>query len=76
MNLSVELILVLLIVGAAVVALGRRFYRFITQSGRNASACGSSCGGCASQADDIKSSLKPLVQLDLNTDKNSSAAGR
>ena len=69
MDPSIELILVLLIVGAAGVALGRRFYRFITQTGQDGSACGSSCGGCASKADDIKSSLKPLVQLDLKTDK-------
>jgi hypothetical protein len=74
MNPSPELILVLLIVGAAALALGRRFYRFVTQSGQDGSACGSSCGGCASKADDIKSSLKPLVQLELNSDNSRQSA--
>ena len=69
MNPSVEIILVLLIVGAAVVALGRRFCLFLLQSKQGGAACGSGCGDCDSKADAVKSSLKPLVQLDLNADK-------
>ena len=76
MNPAVELILVLLLVGAAAATLGRRFYRFVRQAGQGASACGSSCGGCSTKAEHIKSSLKPLVQLDLNKEKSSSVAGR
>lgn len=76
MNPSLELILVLLIVGAAALALGRRFYLFLTQAGRGNSACGSSCGGCASGANDVKSSVKPLVQISFNSESRSSAAGR
>ncbi len=64
-----ENILIGLIVGAAIFALGRRFYQFITQAGQGGS-CGSSCGGCDSQKES-STSVKPLVQLEMTSEKSS-----
>lgn len=64
MPVAVEYVLVALIVGAALFALGRRLVRFVTGA---EGGCGSSCGRCESNGKAIKEgSLKPLVTLDLS----------
>ncbi|MDB4637283.1 MAG: FeoB-associated Cys-rich membrane protein [Planctomycetaceae bacterium] len=64
-----ENILIWLIVGTATFALGRRFYQFVTQAGQSGS-CGSSCGGCGPQKES-SASAKPLVQLEMTSEKSS-----
>jgi len=63
MTVFLQNLIVLFIVAAALFALGRRFYQFVTQAGQGGS-CSSSCGGCGSQ-DDASSTPKALVQLEM-----------
>ncbi|MBD3676554.1 MAG: FeoB-associated Cys-rich membrane protein [Planctomycetaceae bacterium] len=69
MSSFLENLVIVLIVGGAVFALGRRFYRFLSQVGQGGAACGSGCGDCGSKVENAPSP-KPLVQLDLNGEKH------
>ena len=68
MAFTLENFVVLLIVALAVLALARRFYKFLAQAGRGGAACGSGCGDCGEKTDNT-TSAKPLVELDVSFKK-------